>query len=330
MTHYDIAVIGAGLAGLTCGKQLQERGQRVIVLDKSRGVGGRVATRRLHDTKADHGLPYWENQGELSQGILQTLQQQGVVKLWLEQVEELNAGELTSAPQKAYIAEDGMNAIAKYLAQDLTLLKQHRVTQIQGDSTWQLSHTASDETLSADIVILAIPAPQAYDLLHPLPLSLDWLSQLKSVTYNPCLTLMAGYTSSFNLPWRALRVQHSDLAWIALDSSKRPLDAPPVFVYHSTPEFAQQYLEATELDPAGKYLLAVAEDLLGVGFASPNWFQVHRWRYATPREPLSASFLATQTPLPLICCGDWCGGTGIESALQSGELAAQQVQRWLE
>ncbi len=51
----DIAIIGAGMAGLICAQRLTEAGYSVLVVEKSRGLGGRLATRRLYGTWADHG-----------------------------------------------------------------------------------------------------------------------------------------------------------------------------------------------------------------------------------------------------------------------------------
>lgn len=329
MAKYDVAIVGAGLAGLACAQKLAAK--KVIVLDKSRGVGGRVATRRLHGTWVDHGLPFWQNQGKFSGQLLQALQPQGLLKPWLEEVYELTATGLEATPGQGYIAEAGMNAIAKYLAQNLNILKQHQVTNIQAATTWRLQHTASDQPIVADCLVLAIPAPQAYQLLQSLPLPAAWLSELARVTYNPCLAVMAGYSPAYllNSPWKALRLHHPELAWVALDSSKRTQAQHNVFIFHSTPDFAQQSLEATELDQAGQHLLTVAAATLFPWLDTPDWFQIHRWRYATPYTPLAVPYLASDTLLPLVCCGDWCGGKGIESALAAGEATALQIQGWL-
>ena len=58
MRKVEIAIVGAGIAGLSCARKLQQAGHEVIIVDKSRGLGGRLATRRLAGTHADHGVCY--------------------------------------------------------------------------------------------------------------------------------------------------------------------------------------------------------------------------------------------------------------------------------
>jgi renalase len=60
----EVAVIGAGIAGLTCAQKLQQAGKSVVLIDKSRGLGGRLATRRLAGTHADHGVCYLQAKGD--------------------------------------------------------------------------------------------------------------------------------------------------------------------------------------------------------------------------------------------------------------------------
>ncbi|WP_206603161.1 FAD-dependent oxidoreductase [Leptolyngbya ohadii] len=119
METVDVAVIGAGLAGLTCAQQLRQAGYRVVVIEKSRGLGGRAATRRLMTTCADHGLRYLESQGERSQIFIDRLLQAGVLVPWTEKTHTLNsAGVITVDPEvhPRYAAPNGMSAIAKELA----------------------------------------------------------------------------------------------------------------------------------------------------------------------------------------------------------------------
>ncbi|WP_157463608.1 FAD-dependent oxidoreductase, partial [Deinococcus pimensis] len=39
---HDVLVVGAGLGGLACARDLRRAGRRVLLLDKSRGVSGRA------------------------------------------------------------------------------------------------------------------------------------------------------------------------------------------------------------------------------------------------------------------------------------------------
>src|SRR3954469_23910742 len=56
---FHIAVVGAGIAGLSCATALQHAGYRVSVFDKSRGPAGRMSTRRGDDWQCDHGAPFF-------------------------------------------------------------------------------------------------------------------------------------------------------------------------------------------------------------------------------------------------------------------------------
>ena len=115
---YDTIVIGAGLAGLTCARQLQQQGYKVIILDKSRGVGGRIATRRIDNIPVDRGLFFLEVQGKHTQKLIEQLRQQNIIQLWQSKFYQLD-GEDNLQPIESvdrYIAPAGINAIAKYLA----------------------------------------------------------------------------------------------------------------------------------------------------------------------------------------------------------------------
>ena len=357
---FDVAIIGAGLAGLTCAQQLHQAGYSVVVVDKSRGVGGRMATRRLHDTRADHGVRYLEPQGKLLQPLIEILVQRGILQAWTDTIYELKPTKLESGvtshshpspltphPSQLtrYVAPAGMTAVAKFLATNLEIWLNRRVESITPTEkqTWHLTLDSTDEMpkeLTARAVVVAIPAPQALMLLEPLVqtnLPPAFLDSLRCVEFDPCLSVMAGYSAvgeihQLPLPaWKACTISNdTDLAWIGLDSSKRSDAQIPIFVLQSTAEFAKLYLDTEDLKPAGQQLLSRAAQLLLPWLDRPDWFQVHRWRYAFPSRPLNQDCLDTTTPLPLVCCGDWCGGNLIESAMNSGLAAAAKINRQLE
>ncbi|NDJ24459.1 FAD-dependent oxidoreductase [Nostoc sp. B(2019)] len=332
----DIAVIGAGIAGLACAQQLSQAGYSVLVVEKSRGLGGRVATRRLHGTWADHGACYLKPKGELLRRFVELLGDRDILKVWTDKVYELKPNapiyqSTSSCP--CYVAPEGMSAIAKFFGQGLEILLNQRVIAITltPENSWRLTLESSNEELTATAIVFAVPAPQALMLLTPLGESLldaVFLDNLRSVKFDPCISIIAGFATSQPLPdWKALSfMDDADLAWIGLDSSKRPNPQQPHFVVHSSADFAQRHLETQDLQPAGQYLLQRAAESLSLPWLNtPDWIQVHRWRYAFPSHPWYEAVLSAETPLPLVCCGDWCGGNLVEGAMLSGLAAAEQI-----
>ncbi|MGF1673020.1 MAG: NAD(P)/FAD-dependent oxidoreductase [Rivularia sp. (in: cyanobacteria)] len=337
----NVAVIGAGMAGLVCAQQLTKAGYSVRVIDKSRGVGGRVATRRLFETKADHGACYLKPKGEVLQGLVNLLIEKGELEVWTKTVHEIEANSssiISKIPSSLpYIAPFGMNAIAKFLTQGLEIIHNQRVNSITFNSQnqWFLTSETNEE-FTASSVVIAIPAPQAVMLLEALTelLNNSFLEKLRSVEFDSTLTVMAGYPDSLpQLPeWKAITFKdNSILGWIGLDSSKRKNPAQPHFVIHSSADFAQHYFESADLQQVGQQILENAASTLNLQWLkNPQWMQVHRWRYAFPKTPIKQSYLAAETALPLVCCGDWCGGNLIESAMLSGIAAAEYINSKLE
>ncbi|NJK66066.1 MAG: FAD-dependent oxidoreductase [Microcoleus sp. SU_5_3] len=344
---FDVAVIGAGMAGLSCAQQLRQAGYSVAVVEKSRGAGGRVATRRVHGTRADHGARYLEPQGDAVRGLIEILVDRDLLKLWTDHVWEFRQGELSATPNYCYVAPAGMNAVGKYLARDLEIWFGRRVPAISttDNQMWHLSLEVTDDNLDtpqeliAKAVVVAIPAPQALMFLNPeINLPSDFLDKLRSVEYDPCIAVMAGYPeakhqdlSNLNPQWQAVSFRDdADLAWVGLDSSKHLESQQPVFVVHSSAAFADRHLESADLPAVGQELLDRTSEHLIPWLKDPEWLQVHRWRYAFCRNPLPVSCLVAEGTLPLVCAGDLCGEGQIEAALRSGLEAAIWVNSQLD
>ncbi|MGB3557742.1 MAG: FAD-dependent oxidoreductase [Geitlerinemataceae cyanobacterium] len=346
---FDVAVIGAGVAGLICARQLDRAGYRVVVSEKSRGVGGRLATRRIAGTRADLGAPYVEAEGRLSGLLFENMSDRQILQSWTETVWQWNpSGEAQPEPPKPrYIAPAGMSAVGKFLATDLEIWFDRRVCRIarSQDKIWHLSldsprHSADFPLeLMAKSIVVAIPAPQAVAILETLgDVSSELLEPLQRVEYDPSFVAIAGYPvhnrarlEELDRPWRAIRFpQHDELSWLGLDSSKRSDASQPIFVLHSSARFARHYLESEDLEQLGKQLLDRVASLLEPALATPEFLQVHRWRYAFPHRVYSQDCLTADLPSPLVCCGDWCGEKRIETGLRSGLAAASAIDSQLQ
>ncbi|MGB3495445.1 MAG: FAD-dependent oxidoreductase [Elainellaceae cyanobacterium] len=232
----DIAIVGAGLTGLTCAQLLRGWGYTVAVFDKSRGLGGRVATRRVGQTCFDHGARCLSQQGSQTQQLIDTLLngeqsaqppqfltnqtsepiEPPVLVPWPRSPHQLHSSEdnqpLTSDPHESsqsYVPIAGMTAIAKFLSNGLDIRRQHRVTGLDANLTshcWELKTDEPSQTIEpARAVILTLPAPQAVPLLEPLAtvgLESPWIEQVRAVEFAPCFSVIGGY-SAHTLPLQA-------------------------------------------------------------------------------------------------------------------------------
>lgn len=333
LLNLEVVVIGAGLAGLVCAKELQQKGFKVTVLEKSRGVGGRIATRRLENTCFDHGFRYLENQGKHTQALIEDLTKANIIQPWGANIyQHSSTAGLQPENSDFYIAPQGMSAVAKFLATDLDIWFQCRVTGLSNQNqTWELTLDSPDnqpQYLTAKALVMAIPAPQAFDLIASFGIShlaSGFIEQLAAIDFHPCLTVVTGYTQPFQQSAAAIRFSdHPHLAWICFDTSKRNSSTENIFVIQSNGNFAQKYLDRENLEAVAEELLNSAGEILPE-LNQPQWMVTHRWRYAFPRRYLGATYLATNNPLPLFCCGDWCEGNLAEGAINSGLATASAL-----
>jgi hypothetical protein len=346
---HDVIVVGAGMAGLTCARQLQRAGLDVLVLEKSAGLGGRMATRRVVPQPGDpailvdHGAQYITADTDSLYRLIRELLSLGLLVEWTRSLHKLSATGLelgdVDDQHPYYICPQGMTALAKYLGESLNIHTQVHVTQVVlTNDGWRLS-TEDEQRYECTHLVLALPAPQILQLLQQvLEETSPLLRTLESALYNPCMTVLAGYDFQTSLPeWKGIKVIDDPyLAWIGVDSSKRAPPHPLVLVLQANALWSAEQLqvEAQQLDQAGRQLLAYAAQRLEPWIAEPVWTQVHRWRYALPSEIVGLASLATRfspdkglehPPHSLICAGDWCGGGKVEGAWISGHDAAAQL-----
>ncbi len=339
-SHFDIAVIGAGVAGLTCAQQLHQAGYRVVVVEKSRGLGGRLATRRLQGTHADHGVCYLKPKDDRFKALLTTLLDRSILQPWTDTIYELNAEGQLLAPLEAdryprYASPTGISTIAKFLGTGLTIHLNQRVEAIRPiDRGWELQfEDGTRSNVTATAVISAIPAPQAVTLLESLPEVEEVLARLRSIQFSACFSAIAVYPPQdlSAIPWKGVTCAHDpEIGWVGLDSSKQNSPSQPVIVVQSTAAFASRYLETPDLNLIGQMLLNKAVQLLEPWLATPEVLQLHRWRYAFPINPLAEKFLSADTTSPLLFTGDWCGGNRVESAFLAGLATAKQINSQLQ
>lgn len=326
-----VVIVGAGIAGLTCGKALQTRGIEAIILEKSMGVGGRVATRRAQGTWLDHGLPYLQTGTDprFNDWVKELLDRQ-IIQYWTENRFLLSvhglANQLEDRP--FFVCPLGISGIAKYLAKGQQFHLQTKVTALQiNHNQWQISTDRGE--FSADILVMTPPAPQTYELLatcladYP-----EVITPLKQVKFTSTLTLLAGYSNHRSVPsdWEIIECRDNPVLQYLFFNSTKQVDPPwASLILHSTAEFAESHLTTPDLASPGERMLEELGHLLLPALAQPDWWQVHRWRYSRVTQSLELNTLASYRPLPLFFAGDWLAGGGVESAYLSGLQTAEEI-----
>ena len=341
-----IAVIGAGMAGITCARTLRQAGHQVTVFEKSRGVSGRMSTRRTPFGSFDHGAQYFTVRDPRFALALQTTPQ--VYKAWsavtvkvLDPLGRVVAAGLPAREQH-FVPTPGMNALVQAWAQPLQdqgqLHLETKVVAIETDTLhkkqWQLrtegAEGASQVFGGFDAVVLALPAPQAQDLLATQSRAARLAHAISGTDVAPCWTLMLAFPqavrpglTTLGPQWNAARSTHHRIAWLTRESSKPGRSSVERWTVQASPIWSQEHLEDDGARVTAKLLKGFAE-VTGIR-AEPGFVQAHRWRYAQTTEPLGVSHV-WDAELGLGVCGDWCLGHRIENAFVSGlELALQMA-----
>ncbi len=308
-----ILIIGAGMCGLTAGRLLHEAGLDVTLLDKGRGVGGRMATRRIEDAVFDHGAQFLTARSDWFSQVVKQWQNDGVVAPWFIGSE--------SGSHQRYRGAPSMNAITKHLANGLDVRTSCTVTAVRRDGAqWDVQLESGDD-LACDACLITAPIPQALNLVSEADIESEVITNLRRIVYDPCFAVMCTLSGPSGLPpdgpFRPIGSRSIELISDNLDKG---ISAVPCITIHSRSDFARQHLEQPE--HALEILCEEARHILGSEVVSAV---IHRWRYAQPTSTCEAPFsLLSQKP-PLVIAGDAFGGPRIEGAALSGHAAAAHI-----
>lgn len=317
-----VAVVGAGLAGLTAARILHEGGHEVVVVDKGRRVGGRMSTRVRGDLQFDHGAQYFTARDSRFLRHVVAWRERGLVEAWRARVAVVDAErmEAASAGTARYVAVPGMNAICEDLASELPDCRlSWRLSDVRRDGqAWRLE-SSGGEQVTADALLLAMPAEQIMQL-HPVP---EATRPLADIEMQPCWAVMVESDRPLSLDYDAAFVNDGPLSWLASQSSRPGRPDRPAWVLHARPEWSAEHLDTAPGDVCG-LLLNAARDLPGIGAFEVDTVVAHRWRYALARNPLDCGSLWFGDSR-LALAGDWCHGSRIEGAFLSGVAAAKRI-----
>ncbi|MBC2933688.1 FAD-dependent oxidoreductase [Nocardioides sp. zg-1228] len=298
-----VVVVGAGLSGVACARELRSAGLDTTVVDRGRVPGGRMAARRLWDRPVDLGASYLTVSDPGFAAVVDDWAARGLAREWTDTLSVLGDGDPaeTVGPMR-WGAAHGLRSLVEDLARGLDV---HR-----------RDVTTLDEADAADAVVLAMPDPQARRLVGDHP-----VAEALTREWEPVVAVAARW---LRRTWDdaspggrfegAFVNGDPDVGWIADDGRRRGDDAP-VLVAHSTPERAARHLD----DPAAAAPAVVGAVRRLVGAAEPDDVHVHRWTFARPVGRRDDPFALVEGARLVGVCGDgWGQRPRVEAAWLSG------------
>ncbi|WP_435356024.1 NAD(P)/FAD-dependent oxidoreductase [Emticicia sp. SJ17W-69] len=301
-------IIGAGMAGLSAAKNLSQKGHEVIILDKGRGVGGRMSTRTIEQGKADHGAQYFSVKSSEFQALINQLQAENITTKW----------QLAQRENVRYIGAKGMNTIPKKLAENLNIHLNEKVVLIKKNEV----KTESGNSYSFDNLIITIPIPQVIELFDNSEIIFSKNDEkiIDKIEYAPCIAVMAVLKSPTEIPTGGIILENQTVAWIA-DNFQKGITSVPTVTLHASAEFSKKYLEDDLQLVAIEILTSVRQWIKPKNLVS---WQVHRWRYSNAIKRFEEPFYQLENQ-PIYLSGDGFGIGNVEGAFLSGYFCSKNL-----
>lgn len=306
-----IAVIGAGISGLSCCEALAGQGHQLAVFDKARGPGGRMSTRRVALGEAtlrfDHGAQYFTVRDPRFAVQVAAWQSAGVAARW------------PAAGPDAWVGTPGMNAPVKAMAARHAVSWQTRIEALEArNGAWQLR--GAGDAGRFDAVVVALPAEQAAELVrsvHP-----GFADRAAAVPSAPCWTVMLAFAEPIPTERHIVR-EAGAIGWATRDGSKPGRGDAETWVVQATPAWSAAHLELAPEDAAGR-LLPQFEAAIGTALPPLCHLSAHRWRYARSGAAGPPGAL-WDGEARLGVCGDWLIAPRVEAAWLSGRHLAEMI-----
>jgi len=337
-TPFNVAIVGAGIAGLACANALAEQGVAVTLFDKARGPGGRMSTKRLEQADIDLGAQAFTARDPAFQKALASWIALGHASRWpnVSYQASPNGWQLHHDSQPRYTGAPKMSALTRHLANTFqthprsTLHFAIRIEQLKRlRNGWQLVDTQRRWSGPYQHVVLTTPPPQTLPLVTP------WDGALTEACHarpqRSCWAAWAILDGPLPLPpggehgWQMAHVDHPALRLVSRNQTKPGREHQPESLsLMAHLDWSDSHLEDDPQSIADA-LWAAFRSLFPADTTLPKRIAsgAHRWRYAQPSTADDQLYLYSNSGLAL--CGDSFTHSRVESAWRSGTYLAQAL-----
>jgi hypothetical protein len=348
---YQFAVVGAGAAGLAAARALAKRGIQSVIFEKSRGLGGRAATRRVRGCTIDHGAQVVQAPNVPLQQLVMAEPPAGCAPaqtlgnpVWVfDAASNSTPGDPAHNAELRWCWPDGMATLGKILAEGLDVRTSVRVQRLAATTGgYHLYDETGQQVSSARAVLLTPPGPQTAELLAASAFDQQTqallLGELQQSTYRRSLSVALAYARRPAVPWYAmvnLDRQHA-VAWLACEHAK-PGHAPDdigLMIAQMSDEFSAAHWNdvakgtrstaEVQASPALWQVHTAVQNLAG-DLGMPLWADIHRWRYALPEHGADFDVL-NSTESNIYFAGDYVNRRGrVHEAIERGWQVAERI-----
>ncbi|KWU53996.1 NAD(P)/FAD-dependent oxidoreductase [Priestia megaterium] len=309
-----VGIVGAGMTGLTAAAELQKEGIEVFLLDKGKSVGGRMATRRVGDGKADHGAQFFTVRSDEFQQDVNKWIGDRKVKKWF------------GDHHPRYQSPNGMNALAKYLAENLRVYVNRKVQAIDFQNGRYQLYTEENEIFEATDIILTPPSPQVIEMLNNSRLQVDQ-SILKTLKFSPCLVAIAELYTEMLYGDHGQIMNPSSTIQRIINHEQKGISKTPVLSIYMNKDWSEKHFDEHERE----LLQAIKNEIKE--WTSANHIksiQIKKWRYAEVEQVLHQPFAKIMPSLlvagdAFLRREDETNHSRLESAYLSGKSAAAEL-----
>jgi len=309
----NVGILGAGISGLVCGRALKKAGHQVTVLEKSRSLGGRCATRKFGDHVVDHGVQYFTLRDPEVRREVEAVAGVELQKLTAPILQAEPKGAVYREGEERFYLRSGNNRLGKLLAQGLEVLTETEVPKVE--KSWRKWKAAGREF---DAVVSCAPWPQTAALVG---------MKAGDLGFDPCLTVLLEYQvgrAGTDGAYARMDPSGNDpLAWIACENVKmgRVAEGCTVYVIQASPEYSRQQIEQNPEYWASD-LQVLLEKVWNLDSSRRGSVFAHRWRYARRKE---GAPVPKDLPKGLFLCGDSVTDSRLESVWKSGLTTAKLI-----
>ena len=321
----NIAIIGSGISGLSFAKIFKKK-VSIEIFEKSRGVGGRMATRRAYPYKFNHGAQYFKIKNSNFGDFLKPLINNKIIRPWNANYVEIKnkvviKREKWNYDTKHYVGYPKMSSVAKFISKDSVIKFSCKIVRIYKKSDgWYLYDSDKIFYGPYDWIVCTMPPKQAIELL---PLNFKYFDIIKNIKMRSCFSLMLGFNKNKEIKYDAALFKEDDLQWVSSNKTYENNNSFTNILINSSYDFAEKNIDSS-INTISNYLVQKASENTNVDLTDFKHKALHFWRYAmSDNRNKFGSFIDEE--LKIIVCGDWCINGNVESAFLSAKNAAHNL-----